>query len=248
MILGVATREGINAINNAITSNGVFLTLVTAKLNNAMAPIPTNKIIDDLPLPSHSGYINSVVYDEVNKGLIIQAIFDKPAPMFEYNSCGIYDHENRLLFYSKPHVPMRYTQTTVLRYYFFIPLYDNISRFDNIRIILPENKVVHHVYEFKIPSIYWKAQHNLLTPFVQFTVYDSHGQVISQSEYTSYVTPGFVHIQFKEEKSGYISLQGEGYSLSMIQGEQDLESLQINQDYESATSDDIKWIEGTLLS
>jgi len=248
MILGVATQKGIDAINSAISSNGVFLTLVTAKLNNAVAPIPTDTIIDDLPAPAHDGYINSVVYDKINKGLIIQAIFDRPAPLFKYNSCGIYDHKNRLLFYSKPHMPMIYHNDTVLRYYFFIPLYDNISRFDNIRIVLPENKIVHHVYEFKEPSIYWRAQHNLLTPFIQFTVYNSHGQVIKEDDYDAYVTPGFLHITFKKEQSGYISLQGEGYSLSIIQGEQDLKSLDISQDYESKVSDDIRWIDGTLLS
>jgi len=248
MIQGVITQEGLRAINNAISSNGVFLTLVTAKLNNAAAPIPTNEEITDLPLPSHNGYINSVTYDEVNQGLIIQAIFDKPAPLFQYNSCGIYDHKDRLLFYSKQHVPMIYHQSTTLRYYFFIPLYNNISRFDNIRIILPENKVVHHVYEFKEPSIYWKAQHNLLTPFVQFTVYNSQGQVIKEDQYEAYVTPGFVHVTFKENTSGFISVQGEGYSMSILQGEQDLESLEANAEYESAVDDDIKWITGTLLS
>jgi len=249
MILGKITDQGLRAINNAISSNGVFLTLSEAKLNNSIAPLPKDNLTD-LPLPSISGYVNSVTYDQANQGLIIQCIFDTPAPVFQYNSCGVYDNKGNLLFYSIEHVPMTYSSSTTLRYYFFIPLYKDLDTFDNVRIILPQNKVVHHVYEFSVESVYWKAQHNLLTPFIQFTVYDINGQVIKEDQYEAYVTPGALHIVFKEKRQGYISLQGEGYSISTIQGEINLDDLQNSAatDYESATYDDIPWLYGTLLS
>jgi len=249
MILGKMTEQGIKAINNAISSNGVFLTLSEAKLNNSQAPLPADNMTD-LPLPSISGYVNSVTYDQSNKGLIIQCIFDTESPVFTFNSCGVYDNKHNLLFYSDEHHPMQYSTEITLRYYFYIPLYQQLSTFDNIRVILPQNKVVHHVYEFSVESVYWKAQHNLLTPFIQFKVFDIHGQVIKESEYEAYVTPGTLQIIFHEKKQGYISLQGEGHSISTIQGEINVDDLNNSAatDYESAVYDDIPWLYGMLLS
>ena len=247
MNIGVITEKGIDAINNAIASNGVFLTVTRAKMNNSAVPIPKTKITD-LPAAVFEGYINSVTYDKINNALIIQAVFDGEHPEFKYNSIGIYDHEDNLLFYSKEHQPVIFFSNMVVRYYVWIPLYKDISDFANVRIMLPENKVVHHVYEFDVESMYWKAQHNLLTPFVQFQVYDRHGQIIPQTEYDSYVTPGFVHISFRNTGyRGFISVMGEGYSMSIMQGQFSEVLSNPYTDYQTQGDDNIPWITGTLL-
>jgi len=248
MNIGVITPKGVDAINNAIASNGVFLTVTKAKLNNSAVSIPVQSVLTDLPAPIFDGYINSVIYDNNNKALVIQAIFDGEHPEFQYNSVGIYDHEDNLLFYSREHRPIVFFSRMVIRYYIWIPLYQNITDFSNVRIMLPENKVVHHVYEFSVESMYWRAQHNLLTPFVQFQVYDWHGQIIPQSEYNSYVTPGFVHIAFKTKGyRGFISVIGEGYSMSIMQGEFSETLSNPYSNYETQGDDNIPWITGTLL-
>jgi len=222
MLKATLTHYGLNKINETMSSPGFYLNLKKIECNHASAELPIeDQSLTKLPLGSIEGYINDIRYDPAVKGVVVQGVIPKGLPEVQINGVGVYDNKDMLVAYVRQTVPTTYMPNSTIRYFFWFPVINVPPNWtaDKFNIVLPESQIVNQTYSF-IESNTWIIKHKLFTPFVQFKLYDTAGQMIKESEYIATVARGELIISFNDGaiKEGFATIMAEGSAMSYAQG------------------------------
>jgi len=163
------------------------------------------------------------------------------------NGVALYDASDMMIGFASHGQVVDYTGGA-LRYFFWISLLNQNNELldiSKVQLVLPDNKVVHHTYQFDLGS-HWMVRHHLQTPIVNFTIYNADYTQMDPSEYIATANVGYLAFDFKGlTKAGFVSVIGEGLSMSM-RGES-INIIENNDDVFKVNSD-IPWIIGALLN